>query len=149
MQNIHWKAWKCKFCEGNHGSDDCQFYCEITVDDWSSFLKKNRLRYGCYGEISSKHTACTNRRICKVCQGKHPTGLHGYKTKNKKSPNEAKADDKNETAMKSNCAGIGNAATNLGEVISMCVVSVRLRHLTRTKKCQHLPYSIHVAKELL
>ena len=112
-------------------------------------MKKNRLCYGCYGEISSKHTACTNRRICKVCQGKHPTGLHGYKTKNKKSPNEAKADDKNETAMKSNCAGIGNAATNLGEVISMCVVSVRLRHLTRTKKCQHLPYSIHVAKELL
>ena len=97
-------------------------------------MKKNRLCYGCYGEISSKHTACTNRRICKVCQGKHPTGLHGYKTKNKKSPNEAKADDKNETAMKSNCAGIGNAATNLGEVISMCVVSVRLRHCNSDKE---------------
>ena len=74
---------------------------------------------GCYPEISPKHIArsCTSRRICRVCQGKHPTGLHGYKTKEKKSRNEAKVDDKNETAMKSNCAGIGNV-----EFISMCVV---------------------------
>ena len=35
---------------------------------------------------------------------------------------------KNETAIKRNFAGLGNAATNLGEVISMCVVLVRLRH---------------------
>ena len=36
--------------------------------------------------------------------------------------------------MKSNCAGIGNAATNFGEVISMCVVSVRLRHCNSDKE---------------
>ena len=135
-QTVTVASIKCKFCDGNHDLDDCQFYREITVDDRSSFLKKNRLCYGCYAEISSKHTArsCTNRRVCEVCQGRHPTGLHGYKTKNKKSPNEAKADNKNETAMKSNCAGIGNAATNLGEVISMCVVSVRLRHCNSDKE---------------
>ena len=127
---------KCKFCDGNHDLDDCQFYHEITVDDRSSFLKKNRLCYGCYAEISPKHTArsYTNRRTCKICQGKHPTGLHGYKRKNKKSPDEAKVDDKNETAMKSNCAGVGNTATNVGEVISMCVVSVRLRHCNSDKE---------------
>ena len=115
-----------QICDGNDDLDDCQFYREITVDDRNSFLKKNRLCYGCYAEISSKHAArsCINRRVCEVCQGRHPTGLHDYKTKNKKSPNEAKVDNKNETAMKSNCAGIGNAATNLGEVISMCVVFV-------------------------
>ena len=44
---------KCKFCNGNHDSDKCQFYHEITVDDRSSFLKKNRLCYGCYAEIYS------------------------------------------------------------------------------------------------
>ena len=33
---------KGKFCDGNHDLDDCQFYHEITVDDRSSFLKKNR-----------------------------------------------------------------------------------------------------------
>ena len=74
------------------------------------------------------------QKICKVCQAKHPTGLHGYKTKNKKSPNEAKVDDKNEIAMKSNCACIGNAATNPVEVISMCVVLVRLRYCNSDKE---------------
>ena len=71
-------------------------------------MKKKRLCYCCYPEVLSKQTAqsCTNRRVCKVCQGKHPTGLHGYKTRNKKFPNKAKADDKNKTAMKSNCAGM-------------------------------------------
>ena len=127
---------KCKFCDGNHDLDDCQFSREITVDDRSNFLKKNRLCYGCYAEISSKHTArsCTNSRVCKVCQGKYTTGLRVYKPKNKKSSNEAAANNKNETAMKSNCAGIGNVATNLGEVISMCVVSLRLRHCNSDKE---------------
>ena len=67
---------KFKFCDGNHDLDDDHFYHEITVDDRSSFLKKkNRLCYVCYAEISSKYLArsCTNRRICKVCQGKHST----------------------------------------------------------------------------
>ena len=31
-------------------------------------------------------------------------------------------------AMKSSCAGIKNAATVVVEIISMCVVPVRLRH---------------------
>ena len=127
---------KRKFCVGSHDLDDCQFYREITVNDRSIFLKKNRLCYGRYVEISSKHTArsCAIRRVCKVRQRKYPTGLHGYSTKNKKSPNEAEVNDKNETAMKSNYAGIGKAATNLGEVISMCVVSVRLRHCNSDKE---------------
>ena len=99
-------------------------------------MKKNRSCFGCYAEISPKHKArsCKNRRNCKICQGKHPTGLHGYKRKNKKSPDEAKVDDKNQTAMKRNFAGVGNAATNVGEVISMCVVSVRLRHCNSDKE---------------
>ena len=60
---------KCKFCDGNHNLDHCQLYHEITVDDRNSFLKKNRLCYGCYAEISPKHTtqSCTNRRTCKMC----------------------------------------------------------------------------------
>ena len=37
-------------------------------------------------------------------------------------------------AMNSNCAGIKNAATVVGEVISMCVVPVRLRHCNSQKE---------------
>ena len=36
--------------------------------------------------------------------------------------------------MNSNCAGIKNAATVVGEVISMCVVPVRLRHCNSQKE---------------
>ena len=37
------KQWqKCKFCDGNHDLDDCHFYHEITVNDWSIFLKKKK-----------------------------------------------------------------------------------------------------------
>ena len=43
-----------------------------------------------------------------------------------------------ETTMKSNCAGVQNAATNLGEVSSMHVVQIRL--VTPTQKNQHLTY---------
>ena len=48
-------------------------------------------------------------------------------------------DDKDKTgeqpgAMESNCAGIKNAATLVGEVISMCVVTVRLKHCYSQKE---------------
>ena len=57
------------------------------------------------------------------CQWKHPSGLHCYKMKIKKTS----VDDKDKIvqqpgAMKSNCAGIKNVATIVGEVIRMCVV---------------------------
>ena len=54
LHQSYWEEWnemtetvaskKCKFCDGNHDLDDCHFYHEITVNDWSIFLKKkNRL----------------------------------------------------------------------------------------------------------
>ena len=128
---------KCQFCDANHDLDDCQFYNELSVEDRSSFLKKNKLCYGCYREITSTHTAgtCNNRRVCMVCQGKHPSGLHGFKMKSKKTSD----DDTDKTGeqpegMKRNCVGIKNVATIVGEVISMCVVPVRLRHFNSQKE---------------
>ena len=46
----------CKLCDENQDLDSCQFYCEITVDDRSSYFKKNRLYFDCYTEISPKQT---------------------------------------------------------------------------------------------
>ena len=85
--------------------DDCQFYNELSVEDRSSFLKKNKFCYGCYREITLTHTArtCNNRRVCKVCWRIYPSGLHGYNDPDKTV-------DQPE-AMNSNCAGIKNAAT--------------------------------------
>ena len=104
----------------------------MTANFTMSFQK---LCYGCCREITSAHTArtCNNRRVCKVCQGKHPSGLHGYKTKRKKTDNDTDTTVEQE-AINSNYAGIKNAATVVGEVISMCVVPVRLRHCNSQKE---------------
>ena len=59
--------------------------------------------------------------------GKASDKITWLQNKKKKSPDEAKVDDENENALKSIGTGVGNGTTNLGEVISMCVVSVRLR----------------------
>ena len=89
-----------------------------------------------YREITSAQTArtCNNRRFCKVCQAKHPSKLHGYKMKRKKTSdyNTDKTVEQPE-AMNSNCGRIKNAATVVGEVKSMCVVPVRLRHCNSQK----------------
>ena len=128
---------KCQFCDGNHDLDDCQFYNELSVEDRSSFLKKNKLCYGCYREITSTHTArtCNNRRICKVCQGKVPSGLHGYKMKrNKTLDNDIDKMREKTESINSNCTGFKNAGTVVVEVISICVVKVRLRHCNSKKE---------------
>ena len=60
---------KCQICDGNYDLDDCQFYNELSFEDRSSSLKKNKLCWECYREITSTHTArtCNNRRVCMVC----------------------------------------------------------------------------------
>ena len=117
---------KCQCFDGNHDLDDCQFYNELSVEDRSSFLKKRNLCYGCYSMIKSAHTARTykNKRVCKVCQRKHLSRLHSFKMKCKKPSDDDKHKiDKQPGAMKNNCAGIKNAVTVVGEVISMCCTS--------------------------
>ena len=89
--------------------------------------------------IKSAHTARTynNKRICKVCLGKHPSRLHSFKMKCKKPSDDDKDKiDEQPGAMKNNCAGIKNAAIVVGEVISMCVVLVRLRHCNSQKEVE-------------
>ena len=46
-------------------------------------LFKKKLCYGFYGYISDDNKArnCKQRRSCKICKKKHPTGLHGFKPK--------------------------------------------------------------------
>ena len=51
----------------------------------------------------------------------------------KTSDNDTDKIDEQPEAMNSNCAGIKNAATVVVEVISMCVVPVRLRHCNSHK----------------
>ena len=70
---------KCKMCNGRHDLDECKAFNDMTVEERSKFLSKQKLCYGCCEVISPKHTArnCTRRRNRKICLAKHPAGLHG------------------------------------------------------------------------
>ena len=72
---------KCPICEGQHDIEECTTILEQAVEDRSKTIYKKRLCYGCLEEISKEHNAesCSNRRQCKVCNGRHPTILHGIK----------------------------------------------------------------------
>ena len=48
---------RCKMCNGRHDLDECKAFNDMTVDEKSIFLSKQKLWYGCYEAISPKHTA--------------------------------------------------------------------------------------------
>ena len=70
-------------CGAYHDLDDCSIFMYLTVEDQSKVLFKNKLCYGCYGCVSKDHSArnCKQQRSCKICKGKHPNGIHGFKPK--------------------------------------------------------------------
>ena len=94
--------------------------------------------YGCYEEISSTHTARNypKQRECKICFGKHPAHLHGFNFSSKRADGNTSSTDDDKT-VKSNCAYVGGSHNNYtGDltVLSMCVVSVRIRHEKSNKE---------------
>ena len=70
----------CHICGGKHDMDNCIIFNKQTVEERSRTLGKKKFCYGCYMLITADHNArtCSNRRICKICNQKHPTGLHWY-----------------------------------------------------------------------
>ena len=55
---------KCKMCNGRHDLDECKAFNDMTVEERSKFLSKQKLCYGYYEVTSSKHSArnCPRRR---------------------------------------------------------------------------------------
>ena len=93
--------------------------------------------YGCYEKISQSHTARNSpiRRTCKICAGKHPTGFHGFKLRRK--GDDSSDDNEASEIIKSNCANISNtqcAAIASGQVLSMCVIKVKVQHKESNKE---------------
>ena len=81
------ETWKCPICESQHDIADCSTILEQSVEDRSKTIYKKRLCYRCLEGISKEHNAksCSNRRQCEVCNGRHPTILHGIKIEKNKS----------------------------------------------------------------
>ena len=76
------KTGNCPVCEkGHHYIEDCPAFLTQPVQDRGKTMFKKKLCYGCLEAISKDHNAkkCSNRRSCKVCNGRHPATLHRVK----------------------------------------------------------------------
>ena len=70
---------------------------------------------------------CRNRRVCKICKQKHPTGLYGVEASSVLVVS-------NFAEMDMKCASAGIAA----KIISMCVVPVKIGHVVTQKEVSTL-----------
>ena len=67
----------CTYCKlDNHILNNCRKFRALTPAERENFVKGNGLCYGCltFGHRSKE---CRRRSKCDVCNGKHPTSLHG------------------------------------------------------------------------
>ena len=81
---------------------------------------------------------CTNRKVCKVCNGKHPTILHGLCLRKDNSQKNSEKQNVEETSENQNASGnrkeLTCASVNMGsQVISISVVPVKLVHENSNK----------------
>ena len=79
---IQAKTGNCPVCEkGHHDIEDSPTFLTQPVQDSSKTIFKKKLCYGCLAAISNADDAkkCSNRRSCKLCNGRHPTNLHDVK----------------------------------------------------------------------
>ena len=70
------------------------------------------------------------QKTCKICKEKHPRFT--FKRKSKSSNDGTGSND---PTVKSNCAGVGCATSTFSQVISMCVVPVRVKHSDSRNIC--------------
>ena len=101
------------------------------------FLMRQKRCYGCLEPMSDGHNAktCTSKLMCSSCKGNHPTLLHGYVPKDRRSTDGGDQDPKKtDEVLKNSFAGLDDlkcAATSKehgSNVISMCVVPVKVKH---------------------
>ena len=70
---------ECPVCGKSYEIEDCADFLKLSIEERSKMIFKKKLCYGCYQKVSRTPNAknCTNRKVCKVCSGKHPRTLHG------------------------------------------------------------------------
>ena len=130
---------ECPVCGKSPGIEDCEDFLKLGVEERSKMIFKKKY-YGCYQKVSRMHNAknCTNRKVCKVCSGKHPTTLHGLVLRKDYSHKKSEKQNGEETAENQNVSGnhkdLIYASVNKGsQVISMSIVPVQLVHENSNK----------------
>ena len=80
----------CQQCEKAHDLDDCQIYLKKNLQARKEFLKDKGLCFACYG-TGHRSDGSAQRRKCKSCSRRHPTGLHDENFQ----PSQAAAEQQN------------------------------------------------------
>ena len=80
----------CAICGEDHDIEYCDEFLNQSVQERSKIIFRRKLCYGCLTDISKDHNAknCSNRRKCMVCNGTHPTTIHGVKIEKKRKMNK-------------------------------------------------------------
>ena len=68
-------ANSCKMCGKTHDLDDCKEYLKKTLQERREFLKDKDLCFACC-QAGHRSNGCAQRKTCKTCSRRHPTGLH-------------------------------------------------------------------------
>ena len=112
---------------------------KLGLEERSKVIFKKKC-FGCFQKVPRMHNAknCTNRKVCKVCNGKHPTTLHGLVLRKDNSQKMSEKQNIEEMLENQNASGnhkdLTCASVNMGsQVISMSVVPVKLVHENSNK----------------
>ena len=158
------KRSNCHICGGTHDMGNCSIFNKQTVEERSRTLVKKKLFYGCYTPIIADHNArtCSNRRMCKISNQNHTTGLHGYAPKRRGGSNTATISSANPTENDNLGASSVQVVSNFAEmdmkcatakipakIISMCVVPVKIGHVGTKKEVSTLAILNKCSQETL
>ena len=129
--HVEKKLENCQLCNRRHDLDECKAFSDIVVAERSKFWQ-NRSCFMVAMKVFQQNTACNfpKRRTCKIRLGKHPTGLHGfqYKKKDWATIGNSQHQQKSETSNCANVYDIQYESIGTEDVLSMCVVPVKVQH---------------------
>ncbi|KAM9825109.1 uncharacterized protein ACBT44_005920 isoform 1-T1 [Syngnathus typhle] len=134
----------CVFCKKpKHSLHKCRSFLEKAVSDRISFIKSERLCFGCLkpGHLSK---SCTNRNICERCSKGHPTCLHEDRVKDKEEQKQplAKPNSSNERSSQSDraqeqvtaMATTNRVASQENNTLTAAIIPVWLSSSTKHKE---------------
>ena len=74
------KRRSCYYCTKDHDLDECREFAKLDGNTRRTFAIERRLCTGCL-KFGHKGMHCRRRKLCKVCQRRHPTALHDDESK--------------------------------------------------------------------
>ena len=105
----------CTFCKERHSIPSCTKFKIKSLEFRRQFIRDNRLCFSCL-DRGHQVRECRNRKICELCQGRHPTIMHPDDSNQASAPIQSSAT----TCASNNYAG---STTRKGAMVVPVYVS--------------------------